>query len=178
MKFLHWLTEEVKSLLAVTLYFAACFTVVMVLKQLLLAEYGIAFSGITTAIIVALVTAKVVIVLQKVPLTRWLRNQPAIADVLVRTAFYTFATMAALFLEKAFESRSEHGGFAAAVASVLEHRDVLQVWATTLCVGLAFLAYNVFGVIVREVGGRRLWQLFFRGPIARQAGHARESMEH
>ena len=169
MKFLHWLKEEARSLLAATLYFAACFTLVMILKQLLLAEYGIEFRGITTAVVVALVTAKVVIVLQKVPLTHWLRNQPAMADVLVRTALYTSATVAALLLEKAFESREEHGGFAAAVVNVLEHRDVAQVWATTICVGLAFMAYNAFGVIRREVGGGRLWRIFFRGPAAGQA---------
>lgn len=169
MKFLHWLMEEVRSLLAVTLYFAACFTVVMILKQLLLTEYGIEFRGITTAIVVALVTAKVVIVLQKVPLTHWLRAQPAIVDVIVRTAFYTLATVAALLLERAFESRSAHGGFAAAVINVLEHRDIAQVWATTICVGLAFMAYNAFGVVRREVGGRQLWRIFFRGPEVHQA---------
>jgi hypothetical protein len=169
MKVLRWLIEEAKALAAVTLYFAACFAVVMLLKQLLLAEYGIEFSGLATAILVALVTAKVVIVLQKVPLTHWLRNQPPIADVLARTAFYTLATVVALLLERAFEARSEHGGFAESLASVLEHRDVAQVWATTICVGLAFLAFNAFGVIRREIGGRRLWRIFFRGTVGRQA---------
>jgi hypothetical protein len=179
MKVLHWLIEEAKALLAVTLYFTACFMVVMLLKQLLLAEYGIAFSGLATAIIVALVTAKVVIVLQKVPLTHWLRSQPPVVDVLVRTALYTLATVVALLLEKALEARSEHGGFAASLANILEHRDVAQVWATTICVGLAFLAFNAFGIIRREVGGRRLWRMFFRGTAARQAeGEKTHLMEH
>lgn len=178
MKFLHWLKEEAKSLLSVTLYFAACFMVVMILKQLLLAEYGIAFSGITTAVVVALVTAKVVIVLQKVPLTRWLRGQPAILDVLVRSTFYTLTTVAALLLERAFESRAEHGGFAAAVVNVLEHRDVAQVWATAICVGLAFLAYNAFGVVRRELGGAWLWRLFFRKADAGQARQTDSLMRH
>jgi hypothetical protein len=169
MRFLRWFVEELKLLIAVTLYFAACFTVVMILKQLLLAEYGIEFRGITTALVVALVTAKVVIVLQKVPLGRRLRSQPAIADVLVRTTFYTLATMVALLLERAFESRSEHGGFGSAVINVLAHRDVSQVWATTICVGLAFMAYNAFCVISRQVGGRQLWRIFFHKAAARRA---------
>lgn len=161
MKLLRWLLEEAKSLIVVTLYFAVCFMIVITLKQLLLAEYGIEFRGITTAIVVALVTAKVVIVLQKVPVGRWMQNQPAAADVLVRTAFYTVATVAALLLERAFSSRLEYGGFAPALANVLEHRDVAQVWATTICVGLAFMAYNTFGVIRREVGAKELWRIFF-----------------
>jgi hypothetical protein len=167
MKFLHWLTDELKLLVGVTVYFAACFALIMVLKQLLLAQYGIRFSGLATAMLVALVTAKVVIVLQKVPISRWLQHRPPFIDVLVRTAFYTVATMAALLLEKAFEARGEYGGFGAALAGVFEHRDVHQVWATIIWTGVAFLAYNAFGVLRREVGGRELARIFFSSPAAR-----------
>ena len=167
MKFWHWLTEELRTLFVVTLYFTACFTIVMILKQLLLAEYGIEFRGITTAVVVALVTAKVVTVLQKVPMGRWLQNQPAITDLLIRTVFYTITTVAALLLERAFALRSEHGGFVPALIDVLEHRDVAQVWATAICVGLAFMAYNTFGVIRRAVGARELWRIFFQKKCGR-----------
>ena len=81
MKVLHWLVEEIRAVIVVTIYFAICFTLIMVLKQLLLAEYGIEFSGITSAIIIALVTAKVVVVLKKVPLSRLYDGQPGIVDV-------------------------------------------------------------------------------------------------
>jgi len=160
MRFLHWLADEFKAVVAVTLYFAACFIVFMVLKQLLLADYGIEFHGLSTALIGALVTAKVLIVLEKVPLTRWLQGRPAIVDVVVRSIVYTFATLVVLLLEKAFESRAEHGGLVEAVIRVLEHRDIHRVWAATLCVGLAFLAYNAFAVVRRDIGDRRLVDMF------------------
>jgi len=48
MKILRWLVEEAKAIASVTLYFAACFVVIMFVKQLWLAEYGIEFSGIAT----------------------------------------------------------------------------------------------------------------------------------
>jgi len=164
MKFFHWLAEEIRTMLAATIYFAACFIVIMFLKQLLLAEYGIEFRGITTAIFVALVTAKVLIVLQKVPLSRWFHSQPPVFELIARTALYTFATMLALLLEKAFEAREESGGFIAAVGEVFEHRDISQVWATIICVGLAFLAYNAFGILHREIGSARLHRIFFASP--------------
>ena len=166
MKFLHWLVEEMRTMLAATLYFAACFIVIMILKQLLLAQYGIAFRGITTAIFIALVTAKVLIVLQKVPLSRWFHSRPPVLELAARTALYTFATMVALLLEKAVESRDEYGGFFAAVGKVFEHRDISQVWATIICVGLAFLAYNAFGILHRDIGGARLRHIFFASPAA------------
>jgi hypothetical protein len=106
-------------------------------------------------------------VLQKVPISRWLQQQPAIVDVVARTAFYTVATMIALLLEKAFESRAEYGGFGAAVTGVFDHRDVHRVWATIIWTGVAFMAYNAFGVLRREVGGPQLWRIFFGSPAAR-----------
>jgi hypothetical protein len=164
MNFFRWLVEEVRAMLAATLYFAACFIVIMFLKQLLLAQYGIEFRGITTAIFIALVTAKILIVLQKVPLSRWFHSRPPVFELMARTALYTFATVLALLLEKAFEAREEYGGFVAATGEIFRHRDISQVWATIICVGLAFLAYNAFGILHRELGGSRLRHIFFARP--------------
>jgi hypothetical protein len=164
MKFLHWLGEELRTVLAATLYFAACFVTIMILKQLLLAQYGIEFNGITTAIVVALVTAKVIVVMEKVPLNRWLHNHRPVYELVARTALYTFATMLALLLEKAFEARHEYDGFGAAIGGVFGHRDIPQVWATIIFLCFAFLAYNAFGILRREIGGSRLRHIFFARP--------------
>lgn len=161
MKVLHWLAEEIRAVIAVTIYFAICFTLIMVLKQLLLAEYGIEFSGITSAIIIALVTAKVVVVLRKVPLSHLYDGQPGIVDVVARTILYTFATLLALLLEKAFEARGEYGGFLNAIGEIFEHREVSRVWATTICVGLAFAAYNFFSVIFESLDKGQVRRILF-----------------
>ena len=168
MRFFHWLFEEIRLVLAATLYFAACFIVIMILKQLLLAQYGIEFRGITTAILIALVTAKVLVVLRKVPLSRWFRHHAPVLELLARTALYTFATLLALLLEKAFEVHADYGGYVRAVSEVFEHRDMPQIWATIICLGLAFLAYNAFGILLREIGSTRLLHIFFARPAAQR----------
>jgi hypothetical protein len=160
MKVLHWLAEEAKSIALVTLYFAACFAVIMLLKRLWLVDYGIEFRGIATALVGALVTAKVVIILDKVPLTKWLQGSPGIIEVGARSALYTAAVLVVMLLEKAFESRAEYGGFTVALVNVFEHRDIPKVWATTIIVGLSFLAYNFFGVVRRAMGAKRMVELF------------------
>lgn len=161
MKVIHWLVEEIKTVILATIYFAFCFVLIMVLKQLLLSEYGIAFNGIATAMITALVTAKVVVVLRKVPLSHIYEGQPRIVDVVARTLLYTFATLLALLLEHAFEKRGEYDGFFNAVAQVFEHRDVTRVWATTIWVGLCFAVYNAFGVIYEALGGKEVRRILF-----------------
>jgi hypothetical protein len=166
MNALRWLGREAKSIAAVTLYFAAWFTFIILLKKLLLAEYGIEFNGISAALIGALVTAKVVVVLEKVPLHRMYRKWPVVADVLIRSAVYTIAVLVVLLIERAFDARAAHGGFAGALRNVLDHPDIHQIWATALCIGVAFIAFNAFAVLRREVGGRGLFGMFFRKQAA------------
>ena len=160
MKILRWLVEEGKAIATVTLYFAACFVVIILLKQLWLADYGIEFSGIATALVAALITAKVVIILDQVPLTRWLQRSPGIIEVITRSAVYTFAVLVVMLVEKAFESRAEQGSLVVALASVFGHPDMSKVWATTIAVGLSFLAYNAFEIIRRAIGAKRMLELF------------------
>jgi hypothetical protein len=162
MKFLHWLAEEAKAIASVTLYFAACFIVNILLKQLWLADYGIEFSGIATALVAALITAKVVIVLDQIPLTGWLQGSPGIVEVITRSALYTTAVLVAMLCEKAFESRAEQGDLISALANVFDHPDMPKLWATALAVGLSFLAYNAFELVRRAIGAKRMVELFLR----------------
>jgi hypothetical protein len=162
MKSLHWLVEEAKSIASATLYFATCFVVIMLLKQLWLADYGIEFRGISTALVGALITAKVVIILEHVPLTKWLQGSLGIIEVITRSTLYTTAVLVVMLFEKAFESRTEQGNLLAALANVFGHPDMPKLLATTICIGLSFLAYNAFGVVIRAIGAKRMVELFLR----------------
>jgi hypothetical protein len=154
------ITRELKAVALTTAYFAACFGVVMILKELFLAEYEIAFAGMSLAFVGAVVVAKVVLVLERVSLGSWIRRQPAEVDVVVRTVLYTLGALGVMLLEKAFESRHEYGGFAAALRQVIEHREIHHVWASILCVACALLGFNALAVVRRHVGDRELAQMF------------------
>ncbi len=86
------------------------------LKQLVIAEYQIAFSGSSMALFGALILTKVVIVLEHVSHRAWVQRRPAWADVVLRTALYAFDVLLVLLLEKTFEA-----GMSTAV-SVLRRR--------------------------------------------------------
>lgn len=166
MRFLHWLADEAKAVAAVTLYFAACFVVIMLLKQLWLAEYGIELRGIPTALLAAVITAKVVIVLDHSALTARLRAWPGLVEVIAKSAVYTLAVLVVMLLEKAFDARTEQGGFPAALASIFHHPDMPKVWATAIAVGLSFLGYTAFAVVRRAVGAERLRAMFLSSSAA------------
>ena len=57
---------------------------IVLLKYLVLAEYQVAFHGLSVALVGALVLAKVVLVLEHVALGQWVRARPAWVDVVLR----------------------------------------------------------------------------------------------
>ena len=156
-----WLLHEIKVVWLFTLYFGISFTLLMLLKRLTLAQYEIGFQGLGLAVLGALLVAKVVAVLEKVPLGPWVRRRPAAIDVIVRTLLYVLAVFLVLVLEKGFESRHEAGGLWPAIVRAFENRDRHRVWAVTIGVGGSLLIFNIMSVLRRRLGPWGLSKLFF-----------------
>lgn len=144
--------KELKSVLLATLYFGCWLAVLVLIKQLILAEYNIRFDGMTTALIGALILAKVVLVLEHVSLGTWVRKQPAWVDVVLRTALYATGVLVILILEKGFEGRSEYGGFVQSVSNIWQHEDIYHVWANVIVITGALLVYNIMSVVRDHLG--------------------------
>jgi hypothetical protein len=132
-------SHEIKALAAAMLYFGAWAGSLMVLKSQVLAEYQIQFHGLTLALISAFILAKVVLVLELVPLGAWVDARPAWVDVILRTFLYSLGVLVVLVLEKGFEGRHEHGGFGAALNWVIQHRDIHHILATAICMAGSLL---------------------------------------
>src|SRR5215469_9808095 len=103
MSFRQRLWKEVREVGATTLYFAIWFGLLVLLKRLYLSEYHIKFSGLSVALISALLVAKVVLILEHVTLGQWVHKHAVAFDVVLRTLLYTFGVLVALWLERGFE---------------------------------------------------------------------------
>ena len=160
MSFKQKLTYELKAVGLVTLYFGCWLAVLLLIKQLVLAEYQIQFHGMTRALVGALILAKVVIVLEHVPLGAWVRRQPAWVDVMFRTALYASGVLAVLVLEKGFEGRHEYGGIVQAINTLWAAEDIHHVWTNTIVITGALLVYNIMSVVRSHLGDGQLIRLF------------------
>jgi len=154
------LIHEFKSVLLATLFFAAWFLAMVVIKTLILAGYQVEFSGVLKALIGALVVGKVVLVLAHVNLGSWIRKQPAWLDVVLRTFLYTAGIFLVLLGEKMFHERHEHEGFGASLVGAFESANANEVWAKTICVSWALLVFNALTVAHRRLGTAGLLGLF------------------
>jgi hypothetical protein len=160
MNLAHKLAKEIRVVATTTLYFAIWFGMLVLLKRLYLAEYEVRFRGLSVALLSALLVGKVVLLLEHVTLGQWVRKHAVGIDVVLRTLLYTLAVCVALLLERGFEARHEHGGFAAGVAWVWQHRDMHHVWADTIAVGAALLVFNALSAVRQHLGEGRLQRLF------------------
>lgn len=146
-------------------YFAIVFLFMMVMKKLYLKDYDIEFTGISQALIGALIISKVILLLELISLGSWVQRQPPIVDVTLRTLLYTLGVLIVVMLEKAFEARHEVSGFGNAISHVIDHRDVYHVWATTLGASASIFFYNTFSVVQRLLGKNGIYKLFFTNSL-------------
>lgn len=154
------LKHEFKSVLVATIFFAAWFLAILVIKMLILAEHQIEFSGFAQALIGAAVIAKVVIVLENVPLGGWVKKQPAWVNVVVRTFLYLAGVFLVLLAEKAFEERHEHSGIGDSLVGAFENVNAAGVWAKTIWVGWGLLVFNMLTVVRQRLGSAALLRIF------------------
>lgn len=160
MSLVQKLKHEVVAVLSLTVYFGCWLGVLVLLKYLILAEYNIAFTQFSVALVGALVLAKVVLVLEYIPLGQWVRARPAWVDVVLRTILYAFGVFVVLLLEKTFEARHDYDSFGASLAAVFQHADAKHVWLNTICLSAALLSYNMLSVVRKRMGKGVLLQMF------------------
>ena len=165
MKLGEKLIGELKSVAGVALYFAVWIGGLLILKELILAEYSIEFHRLSMALVGALVLAKVVLVLEHVPLGSWVEAQPALVDLVLRTGLYSIGTFVVLLLEHGFEGRHEHDGLGPSLMAVFQQADVDHVLANAICLGSALLGFNAVSVVRRDLGPGGLRRLFLSPPL-------------
>lgn len=159
------LKHELKAVALATLYFAVWLGTLLWLKKLILAEYNVEVAVLSKAIVGALILAKVVLILEHVPLGAWTRSRPAWVDVALRTGLYGVGVVVVLLLEKGFEGRHDHGGFGRSLAAVFDHADIHHVWINTMCVTGALLVYNALAIVRGHLGEGGLLRMFMTPPL-------------
>jgi hypothetical protein len=159
-RLLRRLGHELRALALAAAYFGLWFLAAMTILDLLLADYDVDPPGLSRALVFAFVTAKVVVTFDRLPLA----HLPGLAEVALRSTFYTLAAFWLLVLEQTVETRDAAGGLAPAFRGVFDHPDMPAIWALAIGFALAFAGFTGFAVILREIGAERLRAIFLRRP--------------
>lgn len=151
---------ELREIGIVTAYFLLCFLFFLTLKKFLLEAYDVQVSVVGTAVVGALVMAKVVVLLDKTSFGSAFRSRLWV-HVMWRSLLYAAAAFLVTVAERLFDAYREQDGLAPALREVWAGRDVDHFLAMNLAVAVSLLIYNVFVAIEREMGEGSLRRLFF-----------------
>ena len=153
------IARELKGVGLVTLYFLICFGIILTLKKLFIADYHIETSALSTAVVGAIVAAKVVVTLDHTRAgTRFDASRSLLTAVSYKTLVYGAAGFAVLFAERLFHAWRAHG-LEGGLAEVWAQRDRNAILAKVICVALAFAGYHLYTGIDRRLGEGTLRRL-------------------
>ena len=84
----------------ITLYFFICFAIFMIIKKLVLFQHHTTFYGWSSAFIGALAIGKVVVIIDKSPVQKWLSYLKPYQEILLKAGAYSFLVFIVSIIEK------------------------------------------------------------------------------
>ena len=152
---------ELRHVLPPTLFFLIGFQLIAFTKQLILAQYQIAFTGFMIATVAALVVGKAVLVADKMPFLSRFDRAPLIQPILFKTAVYWgFVFLARLieaFVHSMIDGDPPGTFFSELHASFSWHRFIaIQLWILVL-----FLIYVTASELNTLFGDGELQRILF-----------------
>jgi hypothetical protein len=150
--------EEFKNYLAISLYLAVFFCVLVAYTRLTLRQYDITDDTLnyTFAIINALVIGKVILLGEMVHLGKRAQNRPLYQAVFVRTFLFSLLVLAFHFFEE-FVKRLIHGEPS---GTVIHNIRIYQLTARTIIVFCVFLPLFAFLELQLILGREKVRQMF------------------
>jgi hypothetical protein len=156
------LAREVRHVLPPTLFFLVGFQLIVLTKQLILAEHNIVFTGFMLATVAALIVGKAVLVADKMPFLRRFDRAPLIQPILFKTAVYWFFVFLARLIEAFVHFSLVNGNPPSAFLYELHSNFSLHRFiATQLWILVLFLIYVTASELNALFGDGELARILF-----------------
>ena len=155
-------TEELKLYALLSAYLALFFGAFLAYRRLISRELGSSYFRYGSALIEALVIAKVILIGKAMGLGKPVHGRPLTLSVLRSSVVYGALVAAFAILEHVVEGLV-HGKTLAGSLAAFTSEGVDEILGRTLIMFMAFLPLFAFWEVGRIVGGQKLFRLFFRG---------------
>jgi hypothetical protein len=166
--------EEIRHVLPATIYFFLGFNLVLLTKQLMLAQYLIQFSGFFIATGAALIVGKVVLVVDKMPFLKRYDHAPLIRPILFKTIVYTFFVFVARLIEALIHYLIDIGHPMGFFHHMLAEFSWQRFIAVQLWIFVLFLGYVTGSEINHLFGDGELAKVLFTRPSSKLKQTRRE----
>ena len=147
-KFKEKIVHEFKTLLPVTLYFLFVNELLAITHRVLLQEYGITVSSFARAVVIALVVAKVVLILDHISIMNIFSRKPRLAGIVWKTVMYFVATVLIQLIEGVLHAFIATGSLGTAYTTYTSE----TVWARFYLVQMWMFVLLFNYCFIRELG--------------------------
>jgi hypothetical protein len=158
--------HEFYEVLPPAIFFLVSFHLLVLSRSLMLREYGLRVSAVAGATVAALLVAKVVLVVDMLPVINRFPEKPLIYNVVWKTAIYVGASLVAHYLEHLLPLWWRLGDLTAANERLWNELVWPHFWAIQLWLVVLIFVYSALRELVRVLGRQRVLQIFFGGPAS------------
>ena len=143
----------------ITLYFFTCFALFMIIKKLVLLEYKVDFYGLGTALIGALAIGKVVFLIDKSPLHKWLKHLKPLHEIIFKALVYTILVYVVSIFEKTVHYWIENPLLGNWNSHIFSHGKGELLLAHAIYIYFCFIGFYIFHFLVEMFGREKLFKL-------------------
>jgi hypothetical protein len=151
-------THELREFAAISLYLAFFFCAIATYSMLLLNQIHVSYFIYGTALINAVVIAKVILIGEYAHLGRKHESKPLFQSALYKAFLFSLLVFAFHIVEEAIKRRWHGENFAAAYRGI----RINELLARSVIVFCTFLPLFAFRELRRVLGQENFWSLFFR----------------
>jgi hypothetical protein len=160
-KTLLFLKKEILEMLPPTIFFFLVFHVLAFIKRLLIGEFGISLADTSAATIGALVVGKSILIVDALPILKWIHQTRHIYTILWRILFYLIIVTLFQFIEGLIPFISKYGSISAAIEHLLEEIKWNHFVALRIILLLFIVIYTLIASIIESVGRKEFFKIFF-----------------
>jgi hypothetical protein len=156
--------HEIVQVWIMTAYFAAGFILILLMQNLLLAEQGADQIGFLSAVILALLIGKVVVVMEHLSVSNRFRHRRRIGHIVYSTLLFTVVSLLIGALEKVIKGLIHGESLGGAIVGSVQHSSVEKFLATTIALLLLFGILFLFREVNHLLGKGVLMKALFQPP--------------
>jgi hypothetical protein len=161
------LGHEVQKLVPVALYFLVASQLVALVQKVALAEHGITGPGLIKAVIVAMVVAKVVLVVDLLPFMNVFEHKPVVWNTTWAALLYFVVTLVLQLAESLTGPLLSTGDLGAALDEAAAETPWPRFWTKQLWIFVLLYNYCLVKELGLVIGRGKLFQVLFRDRVVR-----------
>lgn len=163
-KLISAITHEMRKVIPAAIFFFIAFQLLGFTRVLILRQYELSLPAFLGATIGALVVAKVVLVVDMLPVVNRFPEKPLAYNVTWKTLIYIAAAFVVRYVEHLIPFLREHSSLGVANRALLAEMDWARFWVIQIWLLVLFLMYCTLRELIRVLGKDRVRRMFL-GPL-------------